>query len=70
MIEVYSLRHFYATMQLYDIISCRLSKQMGTSVEMLEKLHGQTASSEVKEQFTKASSCKEPGKKTEESLRF
>lgn len=40
---VYSLRHFYATKRLeQDASPFLLAKQMGTSVEMLEKFYGQT----------------------------
>lgn len=39
---IYSLRHFYATMRLSNNVSpFILAKQMGTSVEMLEKYYGQ-----------------------------
>ena len=45
---IYSLRHFYATMRLMEGVSpFLLSKQMGTSVEMLEKFYGQVVTSEV-----------------------
>ena len=61
---IYSLRHFYATMRLSnDTSPFLLAKQMGTSVEMLEKFYGQTVSSELAAQITKASRSKEPGKK-------
>ena len=36
-----------------------LAKQMGTSVEMLEKFFGQTVSSELAAQITKAKRSKE-----------
>jgi integrase len=40
---IYSLRHFYATKRLEQEASpYLLAKQMGTSVEMLEKFYGQT----------------------------
>lgn len=40
---IYSLRHFYATSRLErETSSFLLAKQMGTSVEMLEKFYGQT----------------------------
>lgn len=51
---IYSLRHFYATMRLsHDTSPFLLAKQMGTSVEMLEKFYGQTVSSELAAQITK-----------------
>jgi integrase len=40
---IYSLRHFYATQRLESETSpFLLAKQMGTSIEMLEKFYGQT----------------------------
>lgn len=51
---IYSLRHFYATQRLSnDTSPFLLAKQMGTSVEMLEKFYGQTVSSELAAQITK-----------------
>jgi integrase len=42
--SIYSLRHFYATKRLENEVSpFLLAKQMGTSVEMLEKFYGQTS---------------------------
>jgi hypothetical protein len=41
---IYSLRHYYATKRLESETSpFLLAKQMGTSVEMLEKFYGQTS---------------------------
>ena len=41
---VYSLRHYYATKRLeHEVSPFMLAKQMGTSVEMLEKFYGQTS---------------------------
>lgn len=41
---IYSLRHFYATKRLENEASpFLLAKQMGTSIEMLEKFYGQTS---------------------------
>jgi integrase len=58
---IYSLRHFYATMRLSnDTSPFLLAKQMGTSVEMLEKFYGQTVSSELAAEITKAGRSKEP----------
>ena len=60
---IYSLRHFYATMRLsHDTSPFLLAKQMGTSVEMLEKFYGQTVSSELAAQITKAGRSKGSGK--------
>jgi len=51
---IYSLRHFYATQRLgAEASPFLLAKQMGTSVEMLEKFYGQTVSSELAAQITK-----------------
>jgi integrase len=51
---IYSLRHFYATQRLsHDTSPFLLAKQMGTSVEMLEKFYGQTVTSELANQITK-----------------
>lgn len=60
---IYSLRHFYATMRLSNNTSpFLLAKQMGTSVEMLEKFYGQTVSSELAAQITKVDNRKLPTK--------
>ena len=59
---IYSLRHFYATLRLsHDISPFLLAKQMGTSVEMLEKFYGQTVSSELAAQITKSTRSKGSG---------
>ena len=51
---IYSLRHLYATQRLYEDVSpFHLAKQMGTSVEMLEKHYGQTITSSAAAQITK-----------------
>jgi integrase len=51
---IYSLRHFYATMRLIEGVSpFLLSKQMGTSVEMLEKFYGHVITSEVADRISK-----------------
>jgi len=58
---IYSLRHFYATMRLSnDTNPFLLAKQMGTSVEMLEKFYGQTVSSELAAQITKVGRSRSP----------
>jgi integrase len=52
--SIYSLRHFYATMRLSNNVSpWMLAKNMGTSVEMLDKHYGQTINSELADQITK-----------------
>ncbi len=57
---LYSLRHFYATMRLgHETSPFLLAKQMGTSVEMLEKFYGQTISSALAAQITKAGATRE-----------
>jgi integrase len=51
---IYSLRHFYATLRLqHEVNPFLLAKQMGTSVDMLEKFYGQTVTSDVAVQLTK-----------------
>jgi integrase len=51
---LYSLRHFYATMRLSnDTSPFLLARQMGTSVEMLEKFYGQTVSSALAARISK-----------------
>lgn len=60
---IYSLRHFYATMRLsHETSPFLLAKQMGTSVEMLEKFYGQTVSSSLAAQITKAGATREQTK--------
>jgi integrase len=45
---IYSLRHFYGTQRLRgDINPYHLSKQMGTSVEMIEKFYGHILTKDV-----------------------
>lgn len=57
---IYSLRHFYATMRLsHETSPFLLAKQMGTSVEMLEKFYGQTVSSALAAQITKAGAARD-----------
>ena len=59
---IYSLRHFYATQRLSnDASPFLLAKQMGTSVEMLEKFYGQTVNSAVAAQITKGNQRGEQG---------
>lgn len=51
---LYSLRHFYAVMRLSnDTSPFLLARQMGTSVEMLEKFYGQTVSSALAARISK-----------------
>ena len=51
---IYSLRHFYATQRLsHEASPFLLAKQMGTSVEMLEKFYGQTVTSALAAQITR-----------------
>lgn len=51
---IYSLRHFYATQRLsHETSPFLLAKQMGTSVEMLEKFYGQTVTSTLAAQISK-----------------
>jgi integrase len=51
---IYSLRHLYATKRLSNETSpFLLARQMGTSVEMLEKHYGQTVTTTLAAQITK-----------------
>jgi len=51
---IYSLRHFYAAMRLsHDTSPFLLARQMGSSVEMLEKFYGQTISSQLAANISK-----------------
>lgn len=51
---IYSLRHFYATQRLsHETSPFLLAKQMGTSVEMLERFYGQTVTSSLAAQVSK-----------------
>ena len=51
---IYSLRHFYATQRLsHETSPFLLARQMGTSVEMLEKFYGQTINSRLAAEITK-----------------
>lgn len=50
--SIYSLRHYFATQRLMNGVSVYiLSKQMGTSVEMIEKFYGHLLHSDVAEQI-------------------
>lgn len=52
---LYSLRHFYATQRLsHETSPFLLAKQMGTSVEMLEKFYGQTVTSSLAAEVSKS----------------
>ena len=52
---IYSLRHFYATQRLsHETSPFLLAKQMGTSVEMLEKFYGQTVTSSLAAEISKS----------------
>jgi hypothetical protein len=58
---LYSLRHFYATQRLSNETSpFLLAKQMGTSVEMLEKFYGQTVTSTLAAQVSKSNARQTP----------
>lgn len=51
---IYSIRHYYATQRLREETNpLLLARQMGTSVEMLEKHYVQTTTAEVAAQVTK-----------------
>lgn len=53
---IYSLRHFYGTQRLRgDMNPYHLSKQMGTSVEMIEKFYGHIITKDVIDSVRKSS---------------
>ena len=61
---IYSLRHFYATQRLsHETSPFLLAKQMGTSVEMLEKFYGQTVNSKLAAEITRSNQTEVPSKK-------
>ena len=52
--SLYSLRHFYASQRLSEEVSpFLLARQMGTSVEMLERFYGHIVTSLVAKEITK-----------------
>jgi len=60
---LYSLRHFYATQRLSEEVSpFLLAKQMGTSIEMLERFYGHVVSRLVAREVTKTSGKVKPSK--------
>ena len=60
---LYSLRHFYATQRLSEEVSpFLLAKQMGTSIEMLERFYGHVVSSLVAKEITKTKNAMKPVK--------
>jgi len=66
---IYSLRHFYATQRLsHETSPFLLAKQMGTSVEMLEKFYGQTVTSSLAAEISK--SKQKAADQTEKSYPF
>ena len=68
---IYSLRHFYATMRLIEGVSpFLLSKQMGTSVEMLEKFYGHVITSEVADRISKTNTLHKEANHVEEQYPF
>jgi len=67
---IYSLRHLYATRSLSSETNpFLLAKQMGTSVEMLEKHYGQVVTSSLAAEITKAEPFK-PTRKTSAKFPF
>jgi integrase len=68
---IYSLRHFYATIRLIEGVSpFLLSKQMGTSVEMLEKFYGHVITSEVADRISKTSAQHKPSAHEDQAYPF
>lgn len=57
--SIYSLRHFYATMRLMNGVEVyHLAKQMGTSVEMIEKHYGHVINTSMADHLTKMEGSK------------
>jgi integrase len=53
---IYSLRHTYTTFRLYEGVDhYALAKNMGTSVEMIEKFYGHTSNLRQVGELTKSS---------------
>lgn len=68
---IYSLRHFYGTQRRRgDINPYHLSKQMGTSVEMIEKFYGHILTKDVIDSVRKSSNQKTMNKDTEGKYPF
>ena len=66
---IYSLRHFYATQRLKGNINpYHLSKQMGTSVEMIQKFYGHILTLDVIDSITK--STKQKGSKSTNAKQY
>ena len=66
---IYSLRHFYATQRLsHETSPFLLARQMGTSVEMLEKFYGQTVTSQLAAEISRGNQTDKGG--TEKSYPF
>ena len=64
--SLYSLRHFYATQRLSEEVSpFLLARQMGTSIEMLERFYGHVVTSLVAKEVTKTKGKKTPLTKIE-----
>jgi integrase len=58
---IYSLRHFYATQRpSHETSPFLLAKQMGTSVEMLEKFYGQTVTSSLAAEISRGNQSAAP----------
>ena len=68
---IYSLRHFYGTQRLRgDINPYHLSKQMGTSVEMIEKFYGHILTKDVIDSVRKSSNQTPSNLKTKTDYPF
>jgi len=69
--SLYSLRHFYATQRLTDEVNpFLLARQMGSSVEMLERFYGQPVTRLVARQITKTDTDIKPKKQTGNAYPF
>jgi len=69
--SLYSLRHFYATQRLTDEVNpFLLARQMGTSIEMLQKFYGQPVTRLVARQITKTDTDIKPRQQTGNAYPF
>jgi site-specific recombinase XerD len=66
--SLYSLRHFYATQRLSEEVSpFLLARQMGTSIEMLERFYGHVVTSLVAKEVTKTKGIRKQTPQTGET---
>ena len=69
--SLYSIRHYYATQRLTrEVNPYILSRQMGTSVEMLERFYGQPVTRLLAKQITKSDANSKPKKRSNNDYPF